>query len=121
MKYRYGLWMTQAEADVIAAILRSCPDQVLDGDVKPLYSLSPTPSPSSTPPPAPVAVEPSAVTQDVDQPPAQFADVDDEEDEYVSFSSCAAARAAGYSSMRTGEPGYSLKLDRDKDGVACES
>lgn len=122
VKYRYGLWMTQAEADAIAGILQSCPDQYLDGDVKPLYSLNPTPSPSPTPsptpPPAPVAEEPPAVA---DEEPAHFADVDDEEEAYVSFGSCAAARAAGYSNMRIGEPGYDEELDRDKDGVACES
>lgn len=38
----------------------------------------------------------------------------------VYFRSCAAARAAGYSRMRVGEPGYSRRLDRDGDGVACE-
>ena len=36
------------------------------------------------------------------------------------FSSCKQARAAGYSRMRRGEPGYSANLDRDGDGIACE-
>ncbi|WP_407572088.1 excalibur calcium-binding domain-containing protein [Deinococcus altitudinis] len=36
------------------------------------------------------------------------------------FKNCAQARAAGYISMRRGEPGYSKKLDRDHDGIACE-
>ena len=36
------------------------------------------------------------------------------------FPNCTAARAAGYSRMHRGEPGYSAKLDRDGDGVACE-
>jgi hypothetical protein len=36
------------------------------------------------------------------------------------FSSCAAARAAGYSHMRRGQKGYSPNLDRDGDGVACD-
>lgn len=36
------------------------------------------------------------------------------------FSSCKEARAAGYSRMRRGEPGYSSNLDRDGDGIACE-
>ena len=38
----------------------------------------------------------------------------------VSFSSCKEARAAGYSNMKRGEPGYSKNLDRDNDGIACE-
>ena len=37
------------------------------------------------------------------------------------FNSCKAAKAAGYSDMKRGEPGYSTNLDRDGDGIACES
>ena len=36
------------------------------------------------------------------------------------FSSCKQARAAGYSHMRRGEPGYSPRLDGDGDGIACD-
>ena len=39
----------------------------------------------------------------------------------VKFKSCKAAKAAGYSDMKKGEPGYSSNLDRDGDGIACES
>ena len=39
----------------------------------------------------------------------------------VKFKSCKAAKAAGYSDMKRGEPGYSPNLDRDNDGIACES
>ena len=39
----------------------------------------------------------------------------------VKFRSCKDARAAGYSNMKRGEPGYSPNLDRDNDGIACES
>ena len=41
-------------------------------------------------------------------------------EENIHFSSCKEAWAQGYSDMREGEPGYSAKLDRDHDGVACE-
>lgn len=37
------------------------------------------------------------------------------------YSSCADARADGASNIQQGEEGYSSKLDRDGDGVACES
>lgn len=37
-----------------------------------------------------------------------------------SYPNCAAARAAGAAPLRRGEAGYSAKLDRDADGVACE-
>lgn len=37
------------------------------------------------------------------------------------FPNCSAARAAGRSNIRAGEPGYGPHLDRDGDGVACEN
>jgi hypothetical protein len=39
----------------------------------------------------------------------------------VFYGSCAEVRAAGAAPIYAGEPGYSTKLDRDKDGVACET
>lgn len=36
------------------------------------------------------------------------------------FRSCAAARAAGAAPVKIGQPGYSRRLDRDGDGIACE-
>lgn len=37
------------------------------------------------------------------------------------FANCAAARAAGAAPVRRGDPGYGPHLDRDGDGVGCES
>lgn len=36
------------------------------------------------------------------------------------YSNCSQARAAGAAPIREGEAGYSRRLDRDGDGVACE-
>jgi micrococcal nuclease len=36
------------------------------------------------------------------------------------YNSCKEANAAGAYSIKKGEPGYSAKLDGDKDGIACE-
>ena len=36
------------------------------------------------------------------------------------YQNCAAARAAGAAPIRAGQDGYSRKLDRDGDGIACE-
>jgi hypothetical protein len=52
--------------------------------------------------------------------PARLYDAPAQADPPVSFGSCAAARAAGYRRMRPGQPGYSRRLDRDGDGIACE-
>jgi hypothetical protein len=39
----------------------------------------------------------------------------------VYYANCAAARAAGAAPLVTGQSGYRAGLDRDSDGVACES
>jgi len=36
------------------------------------------------------------------------------------YGSCAEVKAAGKAPIRKGDPGYSTKLDRDGDGIACE-
>ena len=41
-------------------------------------------------------------------------------EENIHFSSCMEAWVNGYSDLHEGDPGYSAKLDRDHDGVACE-
>jgi hypothetical protein len=38
----------------------------------------------------------------------------------VYYKNCDAVRAADAAPIRTGDPGYSRKLDRDGDGIACE-
>lgn len=38
-----------------------------------------------------------------------------------SFRNCTEARAAGYSDIPRGSYGYGPHLDRDNDGIACES
>jgi hypothetical protein len=38
----------------------------------------------------------------------------------ASFSNCSEAREAGAAPIRSGDAGYSRRLDRDGDGIACE-
>jgi len=38
----------------------------------------------------------------------------------VYYENCTAVRAAGADPIYRGDPGYSSKLDRDGDGIACE-
>lgn len=42
-------------------------------------------------------------------------------DESIHFSSCKEAWENGYADIHKGEPGYSTTLDKDHDGIACES
>ncbi|WP_278859137.1 GmrSD restriction endonuclease domain-containing protein [Rothia dentocariosa] len=60
------------------------------------------------------AAKPAPVPQ-VDTPPAQ------NPAPALAFQTCVDARAAGYRNMHRGAPGYSDHLDRDGDGIACES
>ena len=41
--------------------------------------------------------------------------------ETLYFKNCKEAHAKGYKNIKKGEPGYAKHLDRDKDGIACES
>ncbi|WP_246027808.1 excalibur calcium-binding domain-containing protein [Paenibacillus xylaniclasticus] len=38
----------------------------------------------------------------------------------VEYRSCTDVRQAGVAPLHKGDAGYSLKLDRDGDGIACE-
>lgn len=62
-----------------------------------------TTKPKPTPTPTPTKPRPTKTTED------------------VYYANCTEVRAAGAAPIRRGEPGYSTKLDRDKDGVACEN
>ena len=66
--------------------------------------VSPKPQ-APAPAPAP-KLEPQAVA-----PPASTS---------AYYQNCDAVRAAGADPIRTGDPGYSRKLDRDGDGIGCE-
>jgi micrococcal nuclease len=68
---------------------------------RPVAAGTPKPSPRPRPRPAAAAPAVSAPTS-------------------ASYANCTAARAAGVTPLHRGQPGYSAKLDRDGDGIACE-
>ncbi|WP_080669066.1 MULTISPECIES: excalibur calcium-binding domain-containing protein [Corynebacterium] len=76
--------------------------------------MAPPPPTAPMPTPTPTPVPAQAPQQFVAPPPAPAPAQD------VYFSSCKEARAAGYSHMRRGEPGYRSGLDGDNDGIACD-
>jgi len=107
VKIGYGLWMTQAEKDAIASILSTCPAQPLPGGVvarRPVAVPAPVPAPRPAPAPVPA---PRPVPAPGTVPG-------------VTYANCTEARAAGVTPLHRGQPGYSSKLDRDGDGIACE-
>lgn len=76
---------------------------------------SPKPQPQPEPKPAP---KPDPDPEPAPRPAPNPSDDDSGGSAY--YPNCDAARAAGAAPLYAGEPGYSRKLDRDGDGVACE-
>ena len=117
VKQAYGLWVTAAEHDAMARVLAGCP-----GATAPPVPSTTAPPPSSAAPapttPTPVASTPAApapapATTAPAPPPADPGG--------VYYTNCAAARAAGAAPLYRGQPGYRPGLDRDGDGIACET
>ena len=81
-----------------------------------------TPEPEVTPEPEPASEEPQEASDApaVEEEPAPPAPAPEPAPARVHFSSCKQAREAGAAPLYRGDPGYSSKLDRDNDGVACE-
>ncbi|WP_415977097.1 excalibur calcium-binding domain-containing protein [Rhodococcus sp. 077-4] len=78
----------------------------------------PLPEPEPVYVPEPVYTpEPVYIPEPVYTAPAPLVDVPP----VVSYANCDAVRAAGAAPIYAGEPGYSLKLDRDKDGIGCDT
>jgi hypothetical protein len=90
-----------------------------------------TPTPSSRPLLATVSPTPSTVSSPTS--PSQRAELTSQRAELpsptptpsetvsaVSYKSCAEVRAAGKAPLHRGDPGYSRKLDKNGDGVACD-
>lgn len=65
-------------------------------------------------PPPPAYVPPKTTEPAYIPPPVKVPDAG------VYYANCSAVKAAGAAPIYRGDPGYSSKLDRDNDGVACE-
>jgi hypothetical protein len=114
VKATYGLSVTQAEHDAIASILTTCPDQpalTSTFAAAPVVEAAPAPDPVPATPaqPAPAPVAPAQ--------PAPVAPAPAE----VYYKNCDAVRAAGAAPIYQGQPGYGTHLDRDKDGIGCDT
>jgi hypothetical protein len=138
VKVSYGLWTTQAERNAIATVLSTCPAEPLPGGVvanmaarstaaattaapAPRSTSAPRPAPQPVPQPGPGRVPPAPVPAPAPAPaPAPVpAPAPDPAGAY--YANCSAAKAAGAAPLYAGEPGYRAALDRDHDGVACET
>ena len=109
--------LTVAESAVASLVMTpdGSPSATPEPEVTPETEATPEPEPASEEPQeasdAPAVEEEPAAPAPTPQPiraPTQM------------YSSCAQARAAGAAPLYEGDPGYNPRLDRDKDGVACE-
>ena len=96
VKAKYHLWVKPAEKEAMINVLTPCAGA------------------ASVPAPKPAPDTPAPAVP-ADAPPAQNPAPP------LTFQTCDDARAAGYHNMHRDTPGYSEHLDRDGDGIACES
>ncbi|QCO97258.1 DUF1524 domain-containing protein [Arthrobacter sp. 24S4-2] len=129
VKATYSLWVTQAEHDAMARILADCSGQLAPTNEQAPAAAAPAPEPAPVVAPAPAApvapapayvapapVAPAPVAPAPVAPaPAPVAPA------AAYYANCAAAKAAGAAPIYAGQAGYRAALDRDSDGVACES
>lgn len=127
VKATYSLWVTQAEHDAMARILADCAGQLAPTNAQAPVVAAPAPV-APPPAPAPVAPVPVAPAPAVVVPapaPAAPAPVVPAPAPAVPaavyYANCTAAKAAGAAPIYAGQAGYRSALDRDSDGVACES
>lgn len=114
VKQKYRLWVTQAEHDAMANVLATCPAQTIPADGGVITPVQAEQQQAQTVEPQPTQEVPAPQpTQEPAPQPAQ-------QDTNVYYKNCAAVRAAGKAPLYQGQPGYSSKLDRDGDGIACE-
>lgn len=116
VKAKYRLWVKPAERDAIAQVLGDC------GAVATVSATDDQPEAVSTEAAPTAAPETAAAPSPADVAPLNPVAAIPESGPTAAgpFPNCAAARAAGAAPLHVGEPGYSTKLDRDSDGIACE-
>ena len=128
VKATYSLWVTQAEHDAMARILADCTGQLAPTNEKAPVVAAPASTPAAAEPapfvavpapaaPAPAVVPPAPAPAPVVPVPVPVAPAP----AAAYYANCAAAKAAGAAPLYAGSAGYRPALDRDRDGVACES
>jgi len=105
VKQAYALWVTQAEHDAIETVLARCPEEPL-----PVGGLAPQVDATSG----------DAASDDAASDDAASDGAASDDTTSGPFANCTEARAAGAAPVHRGDPGYSSRIDRDGDGVACE-
>ena len=116
VKAKYQLWVKPAERDAIARVLTDCGAATTVSTADPSSFAETSAAVTLL---APETVSPSSLPEQV-TPPAATSTPDAGASAAGPFRNCAAAKAAGAAPLYIGDPGYSTKLDGDRDGIACE-
>ncbi|MGB6039352.1 MAG: DUF1524 domain-containing protein [Gordonia sp. (in: high G+C Gram-positive bacteria)] len=120
VKAAYRLWVTAAEKAAMQRVLSSGSGENPATTEASTTDETPTTT-ETTPPPTTAYVPPPRPRETTTPPPARAPLVErPAPGGDVYYQNCSAARAAGAAPISAGEPGYSRKLDRDGDGIACE-
>ncbi len=82
---------------------------------------APVEPPTTEPPPPPATATPTTATPTTARSRPTMTEAPASAPTGVSYSNCSEAKAAGAAPISRGEPGYSSSLDRDDDGIACET
>ncbi len=117
VKTKYELWVSQAEHDAMATVLRACPDELAPtGDAPTLAPIDPPEPPSHA-----AKQSPPHATAPAKAPPAATPSTPAKSAQDPSYGSCKQARAhhAG-PYVRGKDPEYAYYQDRDGDGIVCE-
>ena len=104
VKAKYQVWVTSAEREAMIRVLATCA-------ATPLPAPGPAPTTAALPKSSSKTTTPPAAPKPPPTPKAPTS---------VYYANCTAVRAAGAAPILRGQPGYSRKLDRDGDGIACE-
>lgn len=127
VKAKYSLWVTKAERKAMTTVLKKCPAQKV-----PLSDESQATADAAEAKRQAQAAEEQrkqeaaqqqaaeAQRQAEQQAQQQQQQQAQQQNANVYYQNCTAVRAAGKAPLYQGQPGYSTKLDRDRDGVACE-
>lgn len=111
VKAKYGLSLTRAEHDAMAAVLTTCPDEVVPvGD-----------APNTAPIAEPRAPAPAATSRASERPAEPPRSGERPAANDPNYGTCKQAKASGKGPYRRGrDPEYAYYQDRDGDGVVCE-
>lgn len=120
VKAKYGLWVTTPEKTAMAETLVGCqgqevPTGAIVGDIDANVAATAEGTPAPAPAQGTPASEPNSVAPEPEPAPTETAVP------AGGFANCSAAKAAGAAPIYAGSPGYEPKMDRDGDGIACES